>query len=90
MHFNDIPGKGPLVPIGGWVDPKSGLDAGARRKILCPCRGSNPGPLARNQTLYYLSYCGYSLYLLPVTIKKKRLNVGLFNIDGSLTILWKI
>jgi hypothetical protein len=25
--------------IGGWVGP--GLDAGARRKILCPCRGSN-------------------------------------------------
>jgi hypothetical protein len=26
--------------IGGWVGPKAGLDAGARRKI-CPCRGSN-------------------------------------------------
>jgi hypothetical protein len=27
---------------GGWVGPTAGLDAGARRKILCPCRGSNP------------------------------------------------
>jgi hypothetical protein len=28
--------------IGGWVGPRAGLDAEARRKILCPCRGSNP------------------------------------------------
>jgi hypothetical protein len=27
---------------GGWVAPRAGLDAGARRKILCLCRGS-PG-----------------------------------------------
>jgi hypothetical protein len=28
---------------GGWVDPTAGLDAEARRKILCLCRGLNPG-----------------------------------------------
>jgi hypothetical protein len=27
--------------IGGWVGPRAGLDAGAIRKILCLCRGSN-------------------------------------------------
>jgi hypothetical protein len=26
---------------GGWVGLRACLDAGARRKILCPCRGSN-------------------------------------------------
>jgi hypothetical protein len=44
--------------IGGWVGPRAGLDAGARRKILCPCRGSNPDRPARSQTLYWLSYRG--------------------------------
>jgi hypothetical protein len=38
--------------IGGWVGTRAGLDAGARRKILCPCRGSNPDRPARSQTLY--------------------------------------
>jgi hypothetical protein len=28
--------------IGGWVDHRAGLDAEARGKILCHCRGSNP------------------------------------------------
>jgi hypothetical protein len=43
---------------GGWVGHKAGLDAGARRKILCPCRGSNPDRSARSHTLYCLSYRG--------------------------------
>jgi hypothetical protein len=38
--------------IGGWVGPRVGLDAGARRKILCPCWGSNPSRPVRSQTLY--------------------------------------
>jgi hypothetical protein len=41
---------------GGWVSPRAGLDAKARRKILCLCRGSNPGRPVRSQTLYWLSY----------------------------------
>jgi hypothetical protein len=40
--------------IGGWVGPRAGLDAGARRKIICPCRGSNPDRPARSQTQYCL------------------------------------
>jgi hypothetical protein len=37
---------------GGWVGPRAGLDADARGKILCPCRGENPGRPVRSQTLY--------------------------------------
>jgi hypothetical protein len=37
---------------GGWVGPRAGLDAEARGKILCHCRGSNPGRAVRSQTLY--------------------------------------
>jgi hypothetical protein len=44
--------------IGGWAGPRAGLDAEARRKILCPFRGSNPDCPARSQTLYCLSYRG--------------------------------
>jgi hypothetical protein len=28
--------------IGGWMGPKAGLDAVAKRKIPTPCRESNP------------------------------------------------
>jgi hypothetical protein len=36
--------------IGGWVGPRAGLDAEVRGKILCLCRGSNPGRPVRSQT----------------------------------------
>jgi hypothetical protein len=44
--------------IRGWVGPRAGLDAEARRKILCLCWGSNPSRPVRSQTLYWLSYHG--------------------------------
>jgi hypothetical protein len=34
---------------GGWVGPRAGLDAGARRKIISPHRGSDPDRPARSQ-----------------------------------------
>jgi hypothetical protein len=37
---------------GGWVGLRAGLDTEARRKIICLCRGSNPGRLLCSQTLY--------------------------------------
>jgi hypothetical protein len=44
------------------VGLRVGLDTEVRRKILCPCQGSNPDHPARSQTLYCLSYCGSLLY----------------------------
>jgi hypothetical protein len=38
------------------VGPRAGLDAEARRKILCLFRGSNLGRPVRSQTLYCLNY----------------------------------
>jgi hypothetical protein len=43
------------------MGPRAGLDAGARRKILCPRRGSNLDRPARSQTLNCLSYRGSSV-----------------------------
>jgi hypothetical protein len=51
-------GKDPRYPLDrrlGGVGPRHGLDAGARRKILYSCRGSNPDhpiiqPVVRHYT----------------------------------------
>jgi hypothetical protein len=51
--------------IGGWVGSRAGLNAEARRKILCPCRGSNPSRPLRSQLLYLLSYRGTECVLCP-------------------------
>jgi hypothetical protein len=43
-------GKETLVPffIGGWVGPRTGLDAVVNRRNPCPCRESNPSRPARS------------------------------------------
>jgi hypothetical protein len=58
------------------MGPRAGLDAGDRRKILCPCQGSNPDRPARRQTLNCLSYrCSWRgdnlAYLLDINCTKK-------------------
>jgi hypothetical protein len=55
--------------IRGWVGPRAALNAETRRKILCPCRGSNPDRPARSQTLYHLSYRGSYEILHPKKLK---------------------
>jgi hypothetical protein len=54
--------------IGGWVDPSAGLDGEARRKILCPRRGSNLDrlfvqPVVRHVAVKYVIKCVYTLQL---------------------------
>jgi hypothetical protein len=46
------------------VGPRAGLDAGARRKILCPCRGSNPGRVT------YLTLRKYSSAVVTFGVKE--------------------
>jgi hypothetical protein len=64
------PGKEPPVPIVqgvGWA-PEPVWTQRVERKILCPCRGSNPGRPVRSQTLYWPSY--------PAQNKHKLTGVG--------------
>jgi hypothetical protein len=65
----------PLDWIGGWVGLRAGMDAGARIKILCLCRGSNPDRPARSQTLYCLSYPGSFLLFLAKGLSKWHNNL---------------
>jgi hypothetical protein len=65
-------GKDPRYPLDRRLGgPRAGLDAGARRKILCPCRGSNPDRPARSKILYYLS-CRGSFKLKILNYKLRR------------------
>jgi hypothetical protein len=70
---------------GGWVGPRADLDAKARRKILCLCRGLNPGRPVRSQTLYWLSYPGY--YILCINIKMDLRRMGCDDVHWILLTL---
>jgi hypothetical protein len=49
------PGKDPRYPLtGGWVGIRAGLDTEDTGKVLCLCRGLNPGPPVCSQTLYVI------------------------------------
>jgi hypothetical protein len=58
------------------VGPRASLDAEARGKILCLCRGSNPGHPARSQTLYCLSYPGLEPVIDGRIILDESLRIG--------------
>jgi hypothetical protein len=59
----------PRYPLDrGWVGPRAGLYAGSWRKILCLCRGSNPGRPVHSQTLYWLRYPGLSRLYVSVVL----------------------
>jgi hypothetical protein len=80
------PGKGPPVPIGQEVGPRAGLDAGARRKILRLCRGSNPGRPVRSQTLRNIFNGEHKLWGFPGTVIPILLlfpSVQIFSLVGS-------
>jgi hypothetical protein len=70
--------------IGGWVDPRAGLDDVEKRKFLT-LQGRELGPLGRpapSQSLYRLSYPGSSIehVLLPYLIPLNIQNVNPFQI----------
>jgi hypothetical protein len=83
------PGKGPPVPrypgtpvprypgthwIGGWVGPRAGLDAGARRKILCLCRGSNLDlPIVQPVVRHYTAWAP-AAHITIITLPKNAFN----------------
>jgi hypothetical protein len=58
MHRSLYPqGKSPCVHwLGGWVGPRTSLDAVSKRKIPSPRRDSNPDHPARSQSPYWPSY----------------------------------
>jgi hypothetical protein len=53
---------------GGSVGLRAGLDTEVREKILCLCRGSNPGRPVYSQTLYWLSYPSSLWHIQPWNI----------------------
>jgi hypothetical protein len=67
--------------MGGWVGPRSGLDAEVRGKNFCLCQGSNPGRPVRSQTLYWLGYPGTRSYNLSRSLCR-----ALFTLEET---LWK-
>jgi hypothetical protein len=73
------------------VGPRAGLDAGARRNILCPCQESNSARPARSQTLYCLSYRGSTktiIQVLNTQIKNQVIiNIALLSVIVYISVI---
>jgi hypothetical protein len=68
---------------GGWVGPRACLDAGARRKILCPCRGSNPDRPAPFNSITYIkpasqNICESHIALMMETVHTYETSVNFY------------
>jgi hypothetical protein len=70
---------------GGWVGPRAGLDAQARRRILCLRWGSNPGRPVRSLTLYWLSYPRILSLYERTSLKSKR-SIAFRKINGNIIL----
>jgi hypothetical protein len=56
----------------GLVDPRSGLDTEVRRKILCPCRGSNlDRPVVQSVARHYTDGANPAPLQLSTTLNIK-------------------
>jgi hypothetical protein len=83
--------------IGGWVGLRAGLDAGARRKILCPCRRSNLDhpivqPVVRHYTAWTTAPPRHRTYVVKyfrLVFFNKESHCGEFVLE-FLFILYKI
>jgi hypothetical protein len=68
---------------GGWVGPRAGLNTEVRRKILCPCRGSNPDrPVVLSVVRHYTDWAtpvtckdNYMYYCIPNHTNTTQRNV---------------
>jgi hypothetical protein len=69
----------------GWVSTRAGLNALEKRKITCPCWGSNPGRQTHSPSLYLLSYPGNCRVLFG----KLKTIVGLY-IGKSLIVVHSV
>jgi hypothetical protein len=74
--------------IGGWVGIRAGLDTEARGKILCHCRGSNPGRPVCSQTLCWLSYPGSKIKKTSIDGRVRSTMGKIWNI-GLCKFGWK-
>jgi hypothetical protein len=70
---------------GGWVGPRAGLDTEAKGKILLPLPRIEPrssGHPVRSQTLYWLSYPGFYLYMCMYVFRSRSSSGSIVSVYG--------